>query len=405
MMDSGKLLYAIIETAIDGILTIDLRGQVESINPAACKVFGYTEAEVIGNNISMLMPEPDRSRHDSYLEYHQRTGEKRIIGKGREVLGLRKDGTTFPFRLAVSEVKYENRVIYTGFIHDLSKEKEAEEHLRQYAAELENLVDQRTSSLKQMLSAVNEAKADVSLSLEKEKGLNQMKSRFVSMASHEFRTPLSSVQLSAVLIEKYLHLSDNKQILKHLHKIKSAVASLNSILNDFLSLEKLEAGIVAADIKCFDIVQYAEEIAEELQLIAKTNQHIIYQHSGSESQVSLDPNLLRNCLMNLISNAIKYSGEDTFIEFWTEITDQKYIITVKDNGIGIPQADQQTLFQPFFRAHNTGQIPGTGLGLNIVKRYVGLMNGEIFFESKENEGAKFTLCFERQPFLKTINKL
>jgi len=395
-MDSGKLLYAIIETAIDGIITIDMHGQVESINPAACKVFGYAEEEVIGKNVSMLMPEPDKSNHDGYLEHHQRTGEKRIIGKGREVRGLRKDGTTFPFRLAVSEVQYENRIIYTGFIHDLSKEKEAEEHLRRYAAELEDIVEERTRTLKDMLTTVSEAKDDVSLSLEKEKELNQMKSRFVSMASHEFRTPLSSVQLSAVLIEKYLHLSDNAQILKHLNKIKAAVASLNSILNDFLSLEKLEAGIVSADNKCFDIVQFAEEITEELQLIAKSNQHIIYQHTGSESQVYLDPNLLRNCLMNLISNAIKYSGEDTFIEFWTEVNEQHYLLTVKDNGIGIPLADQQTLFQPFFRANNTGQIPGTGLGLNIVKRYVGLMNGEILFESKENEGAKFTLSFDRQ---------
>src|SRR5690606_2959086 len=133
-MDNAKLLHAIIETAIDGIITIDRYGCVESINPAACRVFGYRDVEVIGNNVNMLMPEPDHSRHDSYLKYHQNTGENRSIGKGREVKGLRKDGTTFPFRLAVNEVQYENSIIYTGFIHDLSKEREAEEHVRQYTA-------------------------------------------------------------------------------------------------------------------------------------------------------------------------------------------------------------------------------------------------------------------------------
>lgn len=395
-MDNAKLLHAIIETAIDGIITIDRYGCVESINPAACRVFGYRDVEVIGNNVNMLMPEPDHSRHDSYLKYHQNTGENRIIGKGREVKGLRKDGTTFPFRLAVNEVQYENSIIYTGFIHDLSKEREAEEHLRQYTADLEGIVDERTDVLKQLVNALNEAKDDVSKSLEREKELHQMKSRFVSMASHEFRTPLSSVQLSTILIEKYLQISDHAQILKHLRMIQNAVASLNTILNDFLSLDRLEAGAVNIDIKCFDIIQFAEELTEELQMITKSNQHIIYQHTGQESMVYLDANLLKNCLINLISNAIKYSGEDTFIEFSTEITDDRYVLIVKDNGMGIPMEDQKGLFQPFFRANNTGQIPGTGLGLNIVKRYVDLMGGEIFFESRENEGAQFALSFQRR---------
>jgi len=394
-MESAKLLKAIIETAIDGIITIDDRGLVESLNPAAQKLFGYTLEEVVGNNISMLMPEPDRSAHDGYIGRYQQTGEKRIIGKGREVNGLRKDGTTFPFRLAVSEVHYEDRTIYTGFIHDLSKEKEAEQKLKEYAAELENEVDERTKSLKKLVYALSEAKEEVSLSLEKEKELNQMKSRFVSMASHEFRTPLSSVQLSSVLIEKYAAAYNNENIKKHVNKIKNAVGNLNTILNDFLSLERLEAGKVEPAFCDFDLVRLGEEVTEEMQLIAKADQNIIYQHTGVQSIISLDQNLLRNCMINLISNAIKYSGEHTFIEFNTEITADKCIVTISDNGIGIPQQDQKNLFQPFFRANNTGSIPGTGLGLNIVLRYAKLMEGELYFESKLNKGARFVLSFDR----------
>ncbi|MBB6500114.1 PAS domain-containing sensor histidine kinase [Pedobacter cryoconitis] len=394
-MENTRLLEAIIETAIDGIITIDGRGKIETLNPAALRLFGYSLTEVVGRNISMLMPEPDHSRHDGYIEHYHSTGEKHIIGKGREVNGLRKDGSTFPFRLAVSEVQYQDRKIFTGFIHDLSKEKEAERRLYEYAAELESLVEERTRSLKKTVTALREAKEEVSLSLEKEKELNQMKSRFVSMASHEFRTPLSSVQLSASLIEKYAQPFQNANIEKHVHKIKNAVGNLTTILNDFLSLERLEAGRVEPAFQAFDLVKLAEEITEEMQMIAKQDQHIIYQHTGLESTVSLDQNLLKNCMINLINNAIKYSGKNTFIEFNTEINNQQCLVTIKDNGIGIPDTDQKYLFQPFFRAHNTGSIPGTGLGLNIVLRYVGLMQGEVQFESKINEGTKFTLSFNK----------
>lgn len=394
-MENARLLNAIIETAIDGIITIDSRGKIESLNPAALKLFGYSEEEVVGKNISVLMPEPDKSSHDGYISRYQHTGEKKIIGKGREVKGLRKDGSTFPFRLAVSEVQYENRVIYTGFIHDLSREKEAEERLRDYAAELEELVEERTKSLKKTVRALSAAKEEVSLSLEKEKELNQLKSRFVSMASHEFRTPLSSVQLSASLIEKYASPFENKNISKHVSKIKNAVGNLTTILNDFLSLERLEAGRVEPTFTAFDLVKLSEEITEEMQMIAKQDQNIIYQHTGLESIVLLDPNLLKNCMINLISNAIKYSGENTFIEFNTEINDQQVLVTIKDNGIGIPESDHKHLFQPFFRAHNTGNIPGTGLGLNIVLRYASLMKGELDFESSIHTGTRFVLAFQR----------
>jgi PAS domain S-box-containing protein len=393
-MEKATLLKAIIESAIDGIITIDNRGLIETLNPAALRLFGYQAAEVIGRNISVLMPEPDKSAHDGYLERYDRTGEQRIIGKGREVLGLRSDGTTFPFRLAVSEVQYEDRKIYTGFIHDLSKEKEAEEQLRQYAANLEELVDARTNSLKELVTALREAKEEVSVSLEKEKELGQMKSRFVSMASHEFRTPLSSVQLSASLIQKYAEPFDSIPIQKHVNKIKNAVGNLTTILNDFLSLEKLEAGRVEVNLSTFDLVRLSEEVTEEMQMIAKQNQHIIYQHTGARSMVHLDQNLLKNCMINLISNAIKYSGENTFIEFNTEINEEGCKVIVKDNGIGIPEADQVYLFEPFFRAHNTGNIPGTGLGLNIVRRYSSLMKGSLQFKSIINQETTFILSFK-----------
>jgi two-component system sensor kinase FixL len=392
-MKNAALLNAIIENALDGIITIDDRGLIETINPAACKLFDYTPEEVIGKNVSFLMPPPDRTQHDEYLRRYQHTKVPHIIGIGREVMGLRKDGSVFPFRLGVSEVQYSGRVIYTGFIHDLSKQKQAEDQLKEYASHLEELVDERTISLKETVQALQKAKEEVSVSLEKEKELGQLKSRFVSMASHEFRTPLSAVQLSASLIDKYAQPLKSENISKHVARIKNAVGNLTTILNDFLSLEKLEAGRVEPSFTLFDLVKFAEEITEELQMVTKQNQNIIYQHTGKISTINLDQNLLKNCIINLIANAIKYSGENTFIEFTTEITDSACIITIQDNGIGIPDADQKHLFEPFFRAHNTGNIPGTGLGLNIVARYTSLMKGKIDFKSIVNQGTLFTLSF------------
>ncbi|MCY4780321.1 PAS domain-containing sensor histidine kinase [Sphingobacterium sp. UT-1RO-CII-1] len=395
MVESTKLLEAIIQNAIDGIITIDSMGIVESINPAASALFGYAPEEVIGNNISILMPEPDHSRHDSYIHNYKTTGVKKIIGIGREVRGRKKDGTTFPFRLAVSEVVYGERKIFTGFIHDLTKEREVEDKLRRHAVELEEEVSERTKSLIKLVLELERAKSDVSFSLEKEKELNQLKSRFVSMASHEFRTPLSSVQLSASLIERYLEKPDYENVLKHTGRIRNAVQLLNNILNDFLSLEQLEAGGVTVNKKDVNLVQLAEEITEEMQMICKKNQHIVYQHTGDVGVFYLDSHLTKSSVINLISNAIKYSGEDTFIEFSTEINDNLCIVCVKDNGIGIPQEDQKSLFEPFFRAHNTGNIPGTGLGLNIVRRYVQLMGGKMEYFSALNEGTMFKMTFQQ----------
>ncbi|MES2107729.1 MAG: PAS domain-containing sensor histidine kinase [Bacteroidota bacterium] len=392
-MENAALLAAIIQNAIDGIITINERGLVELINPSACKLFGYQPDEVIGKNISMLMPSPDKDQHDAYLERYQRTGQARMIGIGREVKGCRKDGTIFPFRLGLSEVQYSGRKIYTGFIHDLSKEKEAEDLLKDYALHLEELVEERTHSLNESVQALQQAKEDIGVSLEKEKELSLLKSRFVSIASHEFRTPLTSIQLSASLIEKYGESFQTANIAKHVAKIKAAVFNLTTILNDFLSIEKIESGKEEPVYSNFNLVKFSEEITQEMQVMAKQDQNIIYHHTGLQNLVRLDRNLLKNCISNLITNAIKYSGENTLIAFNTTISSDKCVITVKDNGIGIPEADQKHLFEAFFRAHNTGTIPGTGLGLNIVARYTELMNGTIDFKSTVNKGTLFTITF------------
>lgn len=393
-MENARLLHAIITTAPDGIIITDIGGMIERINPAVLKLFGYHRDELTGQHISVLISEISSSLSEIFYPKDTPTGNTTGTGKILELTGVRKNGTTFPLRFAVSDMQYQNRTIFTGFIHDLTKRKEAETILTEYTGKLEGLVRERTKTLEQTVTALQQTKEDLKQSLEKEQEANRLKSRFVSIASHEFRTPLSSMQLSVVLIEKYLEQPDREQIVKHLNQLKNGIGNLNHILNDFLSLEKLDIPDISPVNDSFDVLAFGEELTEEMQLITKTNQIIIYQHTGSATEISLDRHLLKHCLVNLITNAMKYSGENTLIEFSTEITGDQYLFTVKDNGMGIPETDHPFIFQPFFRAHNTGKIPGTGLGLNIVERYTKLMNGEIQFTSSPDRGTQFILSFQ-----------
>lgn len=386
-----SMLAAIIESSDDAIITKTLDGTITSWNRAATNMFGYTENEAIGQNISIIIP-PDRMDEEKEIIKKLKNGQKI---DHFETIRVTKEGKQIYISLSISPMKnIQGEVIGALKVaRNISQQKFAEEQMRSYTARLEEVVQERTESLNKVVQTLEKTKADVTNSLEKEKELNQLKSRFVSMASHEFRTPLSALQLSASLIDRYVQPLGNEQINKHVRKIKSAVGTLNGILNDFLSLEKLETGKLSIAMSNFNLVSLCEEVTEELQALAKQGQTIICKHTGTQHMVYLDPGLIKNCLVNLLSNTIKYSGEDMSIELNTTIDDQTCTITVKDHGIGIPEEDQKHLFEAFFRAQNTGNIPGTGLGLNIVSRYVAIMHGHINFESKVNQGTIFTLSF------------
>ncbi len=252
-------------------------------------------------------------------------------------------------------------------------------------ASLEKRVTERTQELEN-------AKSALEIALSQEKELNEMKSRFVSMASHEFRTPLTTIKTSATLIEAYISKQELDRIKKHADRISGAADNLNTILGEFLSLSKLEEGKVQANLKPTHIPHIVEDVASEMRHIFKPGQRFSYQHEGEESFL-LDGGLLKNVLINLISNAIKYSPEGATIKVASVVSPNSATISVQDEGIGISEFDQSKLFSRFYRATNAGTVPGTGLGLHIVKRYVEMMNGEIGCESKLGEGSVFIVSF------------
>jgi PAS domain S-box-containing protein len=225
--------------------------------------------------------------------------------------------------------------------------------------------------------------------LKKEQELNELKSRFVSMASHEFRTPLSAILTSAILIGKQNEVGKKEKRIKFVNQIKNNVKRLVIILNDFLSLSKLEEGKVIANREEFDFIAFSKTIIKEISITKKTGQSLIFSSSETELLLNLDKKLVRHILMNLLSNAIKYSPENASINLNVEEDDQYIFLEIKDQGIGIPEDEQAKLFGLFFRARNTQNIEGTGLGLNIVKQYVELLDGTIDFKSEINKGATF----------------
>ena len=244
---------------------------------------------------------------------------------------------------------------------------------------LEEKVKLRTAKLTELLA--------------KETELNEMKSNFISMASHELRTPLAAINSSASIIEMYNANEKDEKLIKHINRIYSNVKNLSDILNNFLSLGKIESGKITIGHSLINLPEFINEVVDELDVLAnKKNQRIIYKHRG-DLVIDNSDELLRNILINLISNAIKYSQENTEIIVTSFIENKNVTLTVQDHGIGIPEKDQSKLFTPFFRASNTKSIQGTGIGLNIVKQYLEMMNGQISFESKNNEGATFNIEF------------
>ncbi|HNP54315.1 MAG TPA: HAMP domain-containing sensor histidine kinase, partial [Ferruginibacter sp.] len=283
--------------------------------------------------------------------------------------------------------------------HAVLQQKEALaaslEKIEKMNDELEEKVNFRTRQLQEVLEHIEASRDELSKALSKEKELSDLKSRFVSMASHEFRTPLSTILSSTSLLAKYTESEEQEKRDKHIARIKSSVKNLSGILDEFLSIGRIEDGRIVVHPDHFNVRELIQAVCTEMKVICKSKQQIQYTHEGHEI-VYLDPSLLRNIIINLISNAIKFTSEDGVISIHTEMTDTQLTIEVSDNGIGISQKDQEHLFERFFRATNVTNIPGTGLGLHIVSKYVELMDGTVKFESELEKGTTFIITFKQQ---------
>lgn len=494
-----NLYEVLFESIQEGLVLVNDRGVIILSNPTCTKLFGYFSDELIGENIEILVPTAQRSKHHELRSGYHKHPKQRGMAMARHLNGQHKDGSLFPVEVSLNPfIDHESGKNYVAaLVSDVTIKRESEEKLIEFAQNLEVKVEERTKELWQseqlyksiarnfpggvisifdrslrylfaegqglfelgietadligqdyisrmsgataakvknnlekvfegeqlsfevevgkftyLINAVplvdNDGRIDRILvveknvtpqkqaeirlrkNFEKERELNEMKSRFVSMASHEFRTPLTTINSSAGLIQNYLDKGMLDKAPRHVERIRNSVRNLTSILNDFLSLEKLESGKISVNLIECKLYDTIAEVAEEFDQLKKQGQQIVINGEKNLS-LQIDHGLIKNVLINLMSNALKYSPENSEIEVRFADCGNRILLEVADKGIGIPNSDKTKMFERFFRAANVTNIEGTGLGLTIVKRYLDLLGGEIDFESEEGKGTTFRI--------------
>jgi PAS domain S-box-containing protein len=388
----GNRFEAFFNYASMGIVVVNEKSHIISVNPFALQLFGYTEAEMVEQPISILIPPRYHHAHHGYHSRYMASPANRPMGMGRDLFAIRKDGTEFPVEISLGNYTSGGNQYVISFINDISLRKQAQHELERLNDELETTVEQRTQELMATMRQLQQSKEDLAILLAKEKELSELKSRFVSMASHEFRTPLSTVLSSAYLVEKYKETQDQPKREKHLQRIISSVNMLTDILNDFLSVGKIEEGKIQVRMADLELPALMGQLVQEMQVNTRKDQRIEYVHQG-QPKAYLDPSLLKHIAMNLISNASKFSPEGASIEVGTYADSEGAHLQVKDHGIGISPDDQVHLMERFFRGANAVNIQGTGLGLHIVAKYAELMGGTIHCESELEKGTTFKVIF------------
>lgn len=406
-IQDSRQFEALFNFATIGIIISNQRGQIVNFNKQAEQLFGFEKTEVLGKAIEILIPAASRSAHVKYRELFNEQPHPRKMGEGRDLNGLRKDGSTFPVEVSLSYYRIEGETFVLAFVVDITYRKKGEvivlqqkeelqrvtSEIKKLNVELEHKVEARTKMLRETLVELERSKQELSEAFEAEKELSELKSRFVTMASHEFRTPLSTILSSAYILQQYTKEEDQPKRDKHIERIRNAVYGLRDILEDFLSLGKLEEGTVEArmeSISAGELDELLHSVINSMQPGFKPGQHVSWEQSV-KTDVSVDKNLLKNIIMNLVSNASKFSGQGATIKISTNVINGELILSVRDQGIGISEEDQQHLFERFFRAKNASNIQGTGLGLNIVSKYLELMKGRVKMNSELEKGSCVTV--------------
>jgi two-component system sensor kinase FixL len=371
-LESASRLKAIFESAIDGIITIDERGMIESMNPSAARLFGFQPEEVTGQSINILMPDPDKSRHDSYIHNYRTTGAGKIIGIGREVTGLRKDGTVFPFHLSISEVQLPDRRIFTGFIHDISELKMSEEKLRRYAAELERS--------------------------------NRELQDFAYVSSHDLQEPLRKIQAFGDRLKSKEGEKLSDQGKDYLDRMLNAAFRMQNLINDLLAFSRITTK--AQPFSKVDLNRIVREVLLDLEVAT--------EQAGARIEVEKLPHIegepvqLRQLFQNLIANAIKFrkSDEAPLIRVYARHVQRKAHLTatpgdevveihVEDNGIGFDEKYLDRIFNVFQRLEGQ-KYTGSGIGLAICRKIAVRHGGEITARSKPGKGAEFIVTLALQ---------
>ena len=398
-----NMFNVLFEAASEGIIVVDKNQVIVSSNLAADNMFGYKKGELKGRPLNLLIPPKYRSAHPAHFKGFLNDSEKRQMGHGRDLYGIKKNGDEFPVEAGLNPFKIGDENYVMSLVIDISVRKEAQRQISKLNDELEDKIEIRTKELQESVEKLQEVNKSLELeisrrkeaenriktALQKEKELNELKTKFLSLVSHEFKTPLSGILTSVVLAGKYKLEEQQEKREKHLATIKSKVHYLDNILNDFLSIERLESGKVNYKFAAFSLSKLVNEVIYNANVTLKSGQNIQYPRNLEDRILHQDEKILELVLSNLLSNAIKYSPENTLINFEIKANHDTIKFIVSDEGMGIPQKDQKHIFERYFRAENALLNQGTGIGLNIAKVHLENLGGTISFSSKENVVTQF----------------
>lgn len=365
------------EGVSEGIIVVDKSRQIVASNSSVRSIFGYKKEEIDGAILETLIPTKYHNNHHDHFKNFMLHKDKRQMGIGRDLYGLHKDGSEIAVEVGLNPFVLHGHSYIMALITDITVRKQQVEEIKNLNNYLEAKVTARTQQLTEALAA--------------EKELNELKTKFLSLVSHEFKTPLAGILTSATLAGKYTQEDQQEKREKHLKTIQGKVKYLNNIIDDFLSIERLQSGKVTYNFTSFPVSKVFDEVIYDANMYLKDGQIIKYPKNIDNLIIEFDEKILELVLTNLIHNAIKYSNENSTVAIIVTKEDTQLQIAIKDEGIGIPEKEQKFIFDRYFRAENALTSQGTGIGLNIVKNHIENMRGTISFESKENIGSTFIL--------------
>ncbi len=362
---SEEQFRSVVEAAAEGVLLTDRAGQIIFLNHRAEVMFGYTRDELLHQPIEILLPDNQRHEHIQQRHTYVQEPQSRPMGIGLDVYGKRKDGSLIPVEISLSFLHHNDEFRVMSLVTDITERKLIEQ---------ERLQQQRQQ-----------------LELQQEREILELRQRFMSMVSHEFRTPLTIIASSCELLEHYYDRLPKERQIEKLQIINGQVRAMVGLLDDILQLGKIQAGAVDFVPEILDLAALCNHVLSTIQLVDQQHHQLQMQLSNFVPPVKADRRMLEHAVGNLLSNAVKYSPPGSQIAFSLSGQGEQIRMEIRDEGIGIPLADQPHLFEPFYRAQNARQIEGTGLGLAIVKHNIEKHGGTISCHSVEGSGTTFTI--------------
>ncbi|MCK5401423.1 MAG: PAS domain S-box protein [Flavobacteriaceae bacterium] len=399
------IFNVLFEAVSEGVIVVDKHQNIVATNTSVENMFGYNKKELINKHLNILIPKKYHPGHGAQFRGFLNQNESRQMSQEGNLYGAHKDGNIFPVEIGLNPFDINGKTYVLALIVDITIRKQQELEINELNAHLEEKVIERTKELGDLVNKLKVVNLELDLenkkhieveniiknALEKEKELNELKTKFLSLVSHEFKTPLSGILTSTILLGKYELSEQQEKRNKHIKIITNKVQYLNNILNDFLSVEKLETGKVNYSFKTFKLSKIINEVLYNYNMLLKEGQKINYPENIDEISLFQDEKIVELILSNLINNAIKYSPENSIIDIVINQNDEFVFCSIKDHGIGIPLNDQKSIFNRYFRAENALSLQGTGIGLNIVKGHLQNLGGSIHFESEEHKGSTFTI--------------